>query len=63
MMDGCLDSVSYIVYLNADGDDEDSKNDDGDTVNTSKRLHIVRVVRVTRTRTYSFRGQGREARF
>lgn len=56
MMDGCLDSVSYIVHLNADGDDEDSKNDDGDTVNTSKRLHIVRVVRVTRTRTYSFRG-------
>ena len=53
MMDGCLDSTSWIVYLD-DGDDDDSKNDDGDAVNTSKMLHTVRVVRVTLTRTYSF---------
>lgn len=52
-----LDSVSYIVNLNADGEDDGSNNDDGDTVNPSEMLHIGKAVRVTLTRTYSFRGE------
>lgn len=58
-----LDSVSYIVNLNADGEDDGSNNDDGDTVNPSEMLHIGKAVRVTLTRTYSFRGEGREEGF
>lgn len=46
-----MDSVSYIAQLNDDGDDDNSNNDDADSVNTSKMLHTVRVVRATLTRT------------
>lgn len=61
-MDGRVDSISYTVEFNDDGDDDDSNND-GDTVNTSKVLHNVRLVRVTLTRRYSLQRVGQEARF
>ena len=61
-MDGRVDSVSYTVDFNDDGDDDDSNND-GDTVNTSKVLHNVGLVRVTLTRRYSLQRVGQEARF